>query len=41
MRSPSPWYATYVRLVLPDGSLNHSNASIGYGVAPACVIYKP
>ena len=41
MRSPIPWYATGVRYVYPDGSLNSSYASDGNGVAPACVIYKP
>ena len=41
MRSPYPWDATDVRRVHPDGSLGDYVASVGYGVAPACVIYKP
>lgn len=38
MRSPNPWHASNVRLVNPDGSLNHSDASNSYGAAPACCI---
>lgn len=31
--------AYHVRFVFPDGSLSYNDASGGYGVAPACVIY--
>ena len=38
VRSPYPWDASHVRFVLPDGSLSVYGASIGHGVAAACVI---
>ena len=38
MRSPTPWNASLVRLVYPDGSLNNVHASSGIGAAAACVI---
>lgn len=39
LRSPNPWYARYVRLVLPDGSLNYNSAYDSGGAAVACAIY--
>ena len=39
VRSPSPWSASNVRLVHPDGSLSNDSASTGIGAAAACVIY--
>lgn len=38
VRSPNPWSAYSVRLVLPGGSLSHNYASHGTGAAAACVI---
>lgn len=39
MRSPTPWSASIVRNVYPDGPLNNYYASSGFGAAAACVIY--
>lgn len=39
VRSPYPFYASYVRNVHTDGSLSNINAGGGYGAAAACVIY--
>ena len=39
LRSPPPWNASNVRLVYPSGALNYNNATLGYGLAAACVIY--
>ena len=39
LRSPHPWYALYVRLVYPDGSLNSNGAGNSHGAAVACAIY--
>ena len=39
LRSPYPSHGYYVRLVHPSGALNNNTATIGYGCAPACVIY--
>lgn len=39
LRSPHPWYALYVRLVYPDGSLNSNGAGNSQGAAVACAIY--
>ena len=38
LRSPYPGYASYVRLVRADGSLNNDLACLGYGAVAACVI---
>lgn len=38
VRSPLPWNAGSVRVVNPDGTLNHSSAGSGVGAAAACVI---
>lgn len=39
MRSPSSWYADFVRYVSTGGSLYISNAYNGFGAVAACVIY--
>lgn len=40
LRSPYPWYANLVRIVDPSGALNnYVGATVGYGLAAACVIY--
>ena len=39
LRSPCPWSATDVRIVSPSGALVSGYATIGYGLAAACVIY--
>ena len=39
LHTPNAGYASYVRLVHTDGSLNGHSAVNGLGVAPACVIY--
>ncbi|HIV29011.1 MAG TPA: hypothetical protein IAA64_13695 [Candidatus Ornithocaccomicrobium faecavium] len=39
LRSPYPWSASNVRYVNPSGALNGGDASGGYGLAAACVIY--
>lgn len=38
-RSPIPWSAGYVRIVIPDGSLNSNVACGGFGAAAACVVF--
>ena len=38
LRSPSPGYAHYERLVTTSGALNSYNANNAYGVAPTCII---
>ncbi len=38
MRSPYPWFAHFVRLVDPDGSLSNTTAYDSDGAAPACCI---
>lgn len=38
LRSPSPGYASYERIVNTSGALSYSTAFHGYGVAPACII---
>ena len=38
LRTPSAVGGSYVRYVIPTGSLNSNRASSSYGVAPACVI---
>lgn len=38
MRSPTPWIASDVRRVYPDGSLNNNVANGSRGAAPACCI---
>ena len=39
VRSPTPWNANNVRVVNPSGALISNNATLGYGLAAACVIY--
>lgn len=39
LRSPTPGYAHYARLVLTSGAQNTVSADNGYGAAAACVIY--
>lgn len=39
LRSPYTWNANYVRVVSPSGALNSSSATLGRGLAAACVIY--
>ena len=39
LRSPVPWNANNVRIASPSGALYYNNATLGYGLAAACVIY--
>lgn len=38
LRSPTPGYAHYERVVTTSGALHHGGAVFGSGVAPACII---
>ena len=39
LRSPFPWHADSVRIVFPSGALSDYGATVGGGLAAACVIY--